>query len=228
MRRAEGGVNSWFSEPGESRNESPMPPARANEGDGTKLGLFGGSFDPPHIGHRRIAEAAAEGFGLDRVVFIPAGSPPLKEGAPEASAADRLAMVRRLAGADARFEVSTADMEREGPCYTVDTVEAFARARPGASLFWILGADQVALLPRWRKIEELAARATFLAFARPGHRVDPPAIPGLDLRVARGPEIAASSTEIRDRVARGEPVAHLAPPEIDAYISSAKLYRRRD
>ncbi|MGH2498492.1 MAG: nicotinate (nicotinamide) nucleotide adenylyltransferase, partial [Candidatus Limnocylindria bacterium] len=130
-----------------------------------RIGVFGGSFDPPHLGHLAIALAALEAARLDRVLFVPARRSPLKETAPVATEADRLAMLRAAVADEPRFQVSTLELERDAPSYTVETLEALAGE---GELFLILGADAAAERARWRDPARVAALATLLVAPRPG------------------------------------------------------------
>lgn len=124
-----------------------------------RIGLFGGTFDPPHHGHLLAASDAFEALQLDRLVWIPASQQPLKVGAMCATAADRLAMVRLAVGDDSRFEVDSIEIERAGLSYTVDTVEAFAGRYPGDDLVVLLGADVLSTFAKWREPRRIASMA---------------------------------------------------------------------
>ncbi|MGH7483144.1 MAG: nicotinate (nicotinamide) nucleotide adenylyltransferase, partial [Longimicrobiales bacterium] len=124
-----------------------------------RMGVFGGTFDPPHIAHRIVAQDALEALGLDRVLFVPASVPPHKRDRPRTAAPIRLEMLRALLDDDARFEISTLELDRDGPSYTVDTLRALRRDRPGTALHLLIGADQWREFESWREpgaIEELA------------------------------------------------------------------------
>lgn len=181
-----------------------------------RLGVFGGSFDPVHVGHLAIALAALDCVPLDRVVFVPARRSPLKAHGPVATSADRLAMLRLATGDEPRFSVSTLELDRPGESYTVATLEALADQ---GELFLILGADAASDLPRWHEPERISELATLLVAARPGvaaaggHRTfDAPA---LDL----------SSRELRARAARGRSLRYLVPEAALGYLEEHRLYR---
>lgn len=188
--------------------------------------LFGGSFDPVHCAHLAVAQSALEQTDADTVVFIPAAQSPLKANAALASGDDRLAMLRLATAGEPRFEVDRSELERGGTSYTIDTVSAFRCRHPAAGLYWILGADQMALLPRWHRIGEIAAELTFIVLRRPGHSVTIPAIPGLRCIEIDASLMAHSSSEIRRRLAAGEGSVGLLPPSVEAFISSRGLYTR--
>ena len=133
----------------------------------SRVGVLGGSFDPPHAGHLMIAQEAGERVGLDRVLFVPAGEQWLKEGQDVAPAAHRLAMTHLLVGAEATFAVSDVEVTRPGPSYTVDTLRILREeSPPDTEFFFILGEDAVADLPRWYRPQELVSLCEFIAMPR--------------------------------------------------------------
>ena len=196
-----------------------------------RLGLLGGTFDPVHRGHLALARAARDELGLDEVLFLPAGQPWRKAGQMIASNEHRLAMLRRALEGEAAFQVSRLELERPGPSYTADTLEALRDDRPEDELFFLLGEDALMDLPNWerpRRIPELAR----LAVAR---RADssPEALeeaerrlPGLGERVIwlKMPAVAVSATEIRERVREGQPIGGLVPATVEEYIRKQGLY----
>jgi len=183
----------------------------------SRVGVFGGTFDPPHIGHLAIAHAALEELPLDRLLFVPARRSPLKERAPVASDADRLAMLEAAIGGEPRFGVSRVELERAGPSYTVETLE---RLRDQGTLFLILGGDAFAELARWRRPEQISELATIVVAARPGA---PSA--GREVRVLDAPLLDISSRELRARAARGRSLRYLVPEAALRYIEERRLYR---
>ncbi|MGQ0614655.1 MAG: nicotinate (nicotinamide) nucleotide adenylyltransferase [Planctomycetaceae bacterium] len=195
-----------------------------------RLGIFGGSFDPIHRGHLALLEAARKARTLERVFVVPAGRPPHKRDGSCAPFEDRLAMVRlALAG---RTGVEPLDWEglREGPSYTIDTVEELARREGGAGLELLVGADMLADLPRWHRAAELASLVTVVAFARPGTPLERSlaafraAFPGREPVLVPAPLLDISATEIRRRLGAGEAVRELLPPGVEAYARSKGLY----
>ena len=190
------------------------------------LALFGGSFNPPHVGHLAVAEACAEGAALDRVLWTPAATPPHKQRHPAlASAADRLALVQAAVAGNGRFEASDVEVERGGTSYTVDTLRALAERHPGADLALILGADSLAGFASWREPRAILALARLVVYGRPG--ADPGDVPGwVTDRVTRveGPLIDLSSTEIRARIRAGRTVRYLVPDAVRAEIAARGLY----
>jgi len=188
-----------------------------------KLGLFGGSFDPVHLGHLLVAQAACEEFGLDRLCFIPAAQSPFKPGTNPAPAGSRLQMLRLALAGQPRYEVDTQEIARGGVSYTIDTVRDYRRRFPGAQLFWLIGADHVAKLPQWRDAEELAARVEFLVIPRPGE----PAVPFPAPRrgeMLKGFPLGVSSSQIRARVKAGLPIELLTGPAVAEAIRANRLY----
>ena len=203
---------------------------------GPRYGILGGTFDPPHLGHLALAQEVYARMSLDRVWFLPAREPPHKPGRTISSAADRLAMLERAIASDARFAVSTVELERPGPSYTVDTL-AELRARWGAETWMalILGWDMLAYLPQWHDAAGVIARADqIVATHRPGVAVAAgdverleARLPGLreKLTVLPAPQLAVSGTEIRTRVAQMLPVRYLTPDAVATYIEMRALYR---
>jgi nicotinate-nucleotide adenylyltransferase len=190
---------------------------------------YGGTFDPIHCGHLACAKGVAETSGFDRVVLIPAARPPLRAGGTgSASAFHRLAMCRLAAATRAElFEVDDLELHRSGPSYTIDTVRQL-KARGWDSVCWLIGADQVALLPKWHQVEDLVREARVLVMARPGWLFDwqslPPALRSLRESVVSAPLVDISASEIRRRVAAGEPIDGLTTPAVVEYIRKNKLY----
>ncbi len=195
-----------------------------------RLGLFGGTFDPIHLGHLILAEACREACRLDRVWFVVAGMPPHKRG-ERTPVADRLEMARIATAGHPAFEVSEIESRTDGPSYSVLTLEAIRRERPEDELFFLIGADSLVDLPTWREPERIAALATIVVVNRPG--IDPPAIPpdlGPDARpflTVNVPPIGIASTDLRRRVAEGRSIRYQVPRGVEAYIAEQELYRPR-
>ena len=194
---------------------------------------MGGTFDPIHVGHLAVAEEAREALGLDRVLFVPAGQPPHKPPGSVSRVDDRVAMVRLAIADNPSFELSMAEVERQGPSYTVDTVEALARAYPEAQLHLILSAETFAELPSWHQPERLFEAARMAVVPREGYPAPDPAwlaraFPGREDRVEYlgGPRLGLSSTALRTRVAAGRSLRYLVPPAVEDYIADHHLYRR--
>lgn len=192
-----------------------------------RLALFGGSFDPPHVGHLLVAQDAFERLSLDRIVLVPAATQPLKVGRAVASAEQRVAMVRLLVEGDARFDVSTVEVDRAGLSFTVDTLTHYAEIYPAAERFLLLGADVLATFAQWRQPERILQLARPVILEREGDR--PPTFPaGVDERAVlrlRTRRVDVSSTEIRERVRRGKSIRGFVTDSVAAYIARDGLYR---
>jgi nicotinate-nucleotide adenylyltransferase len=194
-----------------------------------KLGVMGGTFDPVHLGHVAMAEAAAACAGLDLVLLVPAGVPPHRAAAT-APAADRLAMLRLAAAGHPRLEVSDIELRRSGPSYTVDTLRALARERPGSELHLLLGWDAAREIRAWHAPDEVLRMARPVVVSRPGY----PAPTERDLASAGieptwailcdvlTPDV--ESTDVRRLAERGESLGGLVDPAVEAYLRRHRLY----
>jgi nicotinate-nucleotide adenylyltransferase len=202
---------------------------------GPAIGVFGGTFDPVHLAHLAMAEAARDALALDQVLFVPAGVPPHKPGQAITDAVHRLAMVElAIAGNDA-FAVSRIELDRPGPSYTLDTLTALAVDHPDLTL--ILSAEAFAGLPSWHEPERVLALARVAVAPRDGYADVGPGFlgehfPGIGARVIflDGPRLRLSASELRDRAAAGRSLRYLVPDAVAAYIGDHGLYRidRRD
>ena len=189
-----------------------------------RIGLYGGSFDPVHLGHLLVAQAALEEMALDRIVFLPAARSPFKPDTATAPGDVRMRMLRMALAGGTRFDVDDLELRRGGVSYTVDTVRVFAARHAGAELCWLLGADHVSTLPQWREAEALARLVEFIVIPRPGQPAA--ALPApYRLRHLRGWPLGVSSSEIRDRLRAGRSIRHLVPPGVAEAIAGAELYR---
>ena len=195
-----------------------------------RLGVMGGTFDPIHHGHLVTAEEAVWQFELDEVVFVPTGQPWMKQDREVTSAEDRYLMTVIATASNPSFSVSRIEVDRQGPTYTVDTLEQLrAEAKDPVDLFFVTGADAMLEIFHWKDPEEVLARAHFIAATRPGYDLTrfeaetPSAHPNVS--VMHIPALAISSTDIRRRVAEGEPVRYLVPEGVQTYIEKARLYR---
>ena len=189
-----------------------------------RIGVLGGSFNPPHNGHLIIASDAFESLGLDLLYVVPAAANPLKSHDPEGATPDqRLEMVRLTFGGDARFEVSAVEIERGGLSFTVDTLETLARQHPGAELVLLLGIDSLKTMDRWRQPDRIRELATLAALARGEAEGSLPD----GVRMVTTRRVDVSSTEIRGRLAEGRPVKGFVAESVERYISAAELYRPR-
>jgi len=194
------------------------------------IGVLGGTFDPIHIGHLVVAEEARIKLGLSEVLFVPAGQPWLKQDHSITPAAHRMEMVRRAIADNPYFKLGTLEVDRPGPSYTVDTLTLLQDQLTGeASLFFILGRDTLAELPLWKEPRKVVQLCRLVVPPRLGSRDLrhlEQAIPGLLERVIQldMPVIGISSSEIRQRIARGLPIRYLVPPEVEKYIAEHRLY----
>jgi len=187
--------------------------------------LFGGSFDPVHTGHLIIAEAAAQAFSLDRVIFMPACISPFKEKGGVVSDADRCVLLRAAIKGNAAFELSALELQRGGVSYTIDTLLALG-ASAGEPLYCLIGADIVPGLARWRRAGEVARIARFIVAKREGEAPAENAPPGFHLEYFDSPRIDISSTMIRERIARGQSVRYLVPDAVHKILLARAYYRR--
>jgi nicotinate-nucleotide adenylyltransferase len=201
----------------------------AAAGGRTAIGLMGGTFDPIHVGHLAIAEEARDALSLARILFVPAGMPPHKR-ADEVSPVDhRVAMVELAIAGNPSFELSRIEVDRAGPSYTVDTVEALAAT---SDVTVILSAETFAELPTWHEPERLFESARVAVVPRDGYPAPDPdwlagAFPGREDRVSflEGPRLGLSSTILRGRVAVGRSIRYLVPEAVVRYIAANGLYR---
>ncbi len=198
-----------------------------------RLGIFGGSFDPVHIGHLRLAEEAREQARLDRVLFIPTQVSPFKEGRTQIPGELRLAMLRLATEDNPAFQVSDTEIHRPGPSYTVDTLRELEREHPDAERFFITGTDALRDLPKWRQPEEVVRLTRFLVSVRPGVKKAEvlAALPDVwEERVTfiEMPELDISSTYLRERLKVGSSVRYLLPCAVEEYILTHRLYRESE
>jgi nicotinate-nucleotide adenylyltransferase len=191
-----------------------------------RVGVFGGTFDPPHVGHLLLATDAREALLLDRLIFIPAGAQPFKvETPPVASAGDRLEMVRLAVADDANYAVDDAEISRKGLSYTVDTLEHLAAQFRGAELFLLMGQDALAGFPQWRnpgRIRELATLAVMERSGDRGPRIEVAAEGVVTVSTRR---VDVSSTEIRERLRAKKSIKGFVPESVERFIEARGLYR---
>ena len=190
-----------------------------------RIGLFGGSFNPPHLGHLIVAETLREQGGLDQVLWMPAFSPPHKTGADLAAPAHRLAMTQRAVAGNPAFVVSDLEVRKEGTSYTVETLQALQDAHPADALFLLIGGDSWRAFDTWHRPEEIMERVPLLVYERQhtNTRV-PPHLAGR-VRIVEAPLVPISSTDIRERVQAGQSIRYLVPETVRLYIDEHGLYR---
>jgi nicotinate-nucleotide adenylyltransferase len=189
-----------------------------------RIGIMGGTFDPIHHGHLVAASEVADRFDLEEVVFVPTGQPWQKVAV--SSAEDRYLMTVIATAANPRFQVSRADIERDRPTYTVDTLRDL-RAVYGADaeLYFITGADALELILSWKDAHEIFSLAHLVGVTRPGFVLSDDHLPADTVRLVEVPAMAISSSDCRDRVAAGQPVWYLVPDGVVQYIAKRRLYR---
>ncbi len=196
-----------------------------------RIGLLGGTFDPPHLGHLIMASVMADALGLSRVWFVPAADPPHKQGRRITRAAQRVAMLRLAIAPDERFALSLIDIERPGPHYSVDMVALARQREPDARFYFLMGSDSLQDVPHWYAPERLIALCELAVLERPGYPLDltavEEALPGITARTVpvEGPGIMLSATAVRARVQAGESIRYLVPSAVERYIEAEGLYR---
>jgi nicotinate-nucleotide adenylyltransferase len=197
-----------------------------------RIGLLGGTFDPPHIGHLILGEYAVDALKLTRLLYIPAADPPHKRGAPKTPAAQRTAMLQAAIADNPRFELSRIDLDREGPHYSLETVQIAQAQYPEAELYFVMGGDSLRDLLSWHRPADLIRFCRLAVMRRPGADAYPEmheaALPGLAQRVIMidAPRLEISSTEIGRRLTAGQSVRYLVPDAVLAYIREHELYRK--
>ncbi len=188
-----------------------------------RIGLFGGSFNPVHLGHLLVARAAFEELDLARVVFIPAAQSPFKPDAELASSNERLRLLRLALAGQTWCELDEQEIQRGGVSYSVDTARTYGARFPKAHLFYLIGADHVSFLPKWRDARELAHLVEFVVIPRPGEVLGPFPEPFRG-RPLRGFPLGVSASEIRERVRAGRPIDWLVPAPVAEAIRNNRLY----
>ncbi len=201
-----------------------------------RIGILGGTFDPPHVGHLWLATLAADVFELDRVLFVPAAQPPHKRGRPISRASDRLLMTRLAIAGDPLFGISGIEMERPGPSYTIDTVAELEQLYgEGVTLYLVMAADSLSSIDTWREPDALLTRTEWIVGPRPGSPMpDPSALRDRfgqladRIHLLEGPSLAVSSSEIRERVAAGRAIRYLVPRGVEEVILDRRLYWKHE
>jgi nicotinate-nucleotide adenylyltransferase len=195
-----------------------------------RLGILGGAFNPPHIGHLVCAQEAVLKLGLERLLFVPMGQAPHREIEQDPGPEARVEMIELAVEDDERFEVSRVEVDREGPSYTSETLRALSEEGGNDELVLVLGGDQAASLPKWHEPEEVLRLATIAVVPRTGYHREAIAVNIASLKGAAGvrffdmPRIDVSSTLVRHRVADGKPIRHLVPDKVIGYIEEHGLY----
>jgi nicotinate-nucleotide adenylyltransferase len=209
-------------------------PEREGDGHGShRIGILGGTFDPPHVGHLWLATMAADAMALDRVLFMPAAQPPHKRGRTISPIVDRLLMTRLAISGNDLFELSTLEVGRAGPSFTVDSVEELLRTYDDATLFLVMAGDSLAQIDTWHEPDRLLSLLEWVV--GPRSRTPPPDPEQLRVRFGEaagrihlldGPALDVSATHIRERVAAGRTIRYLVPQAVEELIVERGLYRR--
>ncbi len=216
-----------------SAEPAPAVERRRDAGAAERIGVLGGTFDPPHVGHLWLATLAADALELDRVLFMPASQPPHKRRRRMSSAGDRLLMTRLAVAGDPLFELCPIEMERPGPSFTVDSVSELLTMYRGSRLFLLMAADSLSQVDTWREPDRLLSLVEWAVGPRPGTPL--PAREALRERfgssasrihVLDGPSLGVSASEIRRRVAAGRAIRYLVPVAVEELIADRRLYRR--
>ncbi len=200
-----------------------------------RIGVFGGSFDPVHIGHLILADFAREAAALDRILFIPASKSPLKPIGTVATNRQRLEMLSLAIGGNRHFEVDDVELLRDGVSYTVDTLEALQQKFPNDELFLIMGSDSLEQFSQWKQPQRICELATPLVGARHGSKIDlsvlasfvnAARLKAIESAAFEFPRIEISSTDLRHRIAAQTSIRYRTPHSVEAYIENARLYQQ--
>lgn len=202
-------------------------------GEPFRIGVLGGTFDPPHYGHLALAETARVQLALAQVLFVPAGNPPHKPNCPLSPAGHRTAMVEVAIADNLAFHLSRVDLDRPGPHYTVDMLALLREQYPGAAFYFLMGSDSLAEFLIWRDPAGIVRQAFLVVMERPGWQADIEAlvreVPGIRERLIwlDAPRLDLSASDLRRRVQRGLPIRYLVPPAVETYIRMHRLYQER-
>ena len=191
-----------------------------------RIGVFGGTFDPPHVGHLLVASDAREALKLDRLIFVPIGAQPFKvDRPPVASGQDRVEMLRLAVADDANYVVDDAEINRKGLSFTVDTLEHLAGRHAGSQLFFLLGQDSLAGFPQWRNPERILELATLAVVMRSGSPDAGAGRKAEGIIIVSTRRIDVSSTEVRERLRGGKSIKGFVPESVERFIDARGLYR---
>ncbi|MGM7721046.1 nicotinate-nucleotide adenylyltransferase [uncultured Metabacillus sp.] len=185
-----------------------------------KIGLLGGTFDPPHFGHLLIASEVLHALQLAEIWFIPNQIPPHKQTEQFTNSKHRVNMLKLALTSNDQFKIDTIELEREGPSYTYDTLCLLSEQYPAYSFYFIIGADMIEYLPHWYKIEEVVKLVTFVGVKRPGYTTST----DYPVKEVEIPQFDVSSTMLRERIKTGENTAYLLPDDVKRYIEENRLY----
>ncbi len=197
------------------------------------LGIFGGTFDPPHVGHLILAESACDALNLSQVLFVPAADPPHKHNLAITPIQHRLAMLQIAIADNPRFAISDVDLARPGPHYTADTLRILHEQHANAALYFLLGGDSLHDLPTWREPDKIIAQAKLAVVRRPGAALDLAKLEGQLPGIADcivfvdAPIVGISATTLRERMRRGHSIRYQVPEAVERYIATNQLYTIR-
>lgn len=189
-----------------------------------KIGIIGGTFNPPHIGHLIIAEHVRDQLGLEKILFMPSYTPPHKKQKKTIDSKHRIAMLEKTVSQNNQFEIDLSEIKRKGKSYTYDTIKALKEVYPDTEFYFIVGADMVEDLPNWHNIDELVSLVQFVAVNRPDYQVSS-SYPVIMVDV---PDIDISSSDIRQKVNDGCSIKYLVTSETEKYIESEGLYKNEE
>ena len=194
-----------------------------------KIGILGGTFDPPHLGHLVLAQEISEKLRLNRVIFIPSAVPPHKT-ADEVSLAEyRLEMIKLAIKENKFFFISDIELKRKGPSYTIDTIRELKKVYAKAELFLLIGSDMLEEMLSWREPQEIYRSIKVVIGLRPGfNKIDPHNQFAKDSQIVEITSLDISSTLIRNKIKKGESIKYLVPPKVEDYIRDKKLYQELD
>lgn len=190
-----------------------------------RVGLFGGTFNPPHLGHMLFAQEAMLVYDLDEIWFIPVNIPPHKESEELASNHDRLDMLRVSTEQNPKFFVSTIELERKGPSFTIDTVKELQNMYPNVKFYFLIGGDMIDYLPKWERIDELVQRISFIGVKRPG--TEATSAYSEHVKLVEMIQVDFSSTTIRERIREGKPVTYMVLEEVELLMKERGMYEPR-
>lgn len=198
-----------------------------------RIGILGGTFDPVHIAHLFIAEAARDAYQLDRVLFIPTGDPPHKKTNRLAPGRERIRMLEEAIRDNPAFQVDDMEITRGGTTYTIDTLRELRMKYPGSQLYFIVGGDTLLDLKNWRNFESVAQMCSFIVYQRPGYHneemereaLELAKIYRADIHFAEGPNLEISSKYIRSRLVQNQSIRYLVPASVEEYIRKQGLYK---
>lgn len=188
--------------------------------DRQRVGILGGTFNPPHIGHLIMAEQVGKQLGLDKVYFMPDAEPPHVDRKPFIAGKHRVEMVRRSITGNPLFDLETMEIKRGGKSYTFDTMQELTTKNPHIDYYFIIGGDMVEYLPKWYRIDELVTMVNFVGVVRPGY----PKTSQYPIIWVDSPEVAISSTQIRKMVKNGRSIRYVVPEDVEQYIMEEGLY----